>query len=101
MLAAISAKLCVVPVRGSARATRSARINGRPAAGSCSTVPEADGAGRWLVNGADSTQLGGCLDVDLESSAMTSTLPVRRPGLTVGARAAAPAAYVRAVPAWP
>ncbi|HEY3035877.1 MAG TPA: putative glycolipid-binding domain-containing protein [Streptosporangiaceae bacterium] len=80
-----------------AGATRSARINGRSAAGSCSTVLEADGAGRWLVNGEDAPQLDGCLDVDLESSAMTNALPVRRLGLAVAARAAAPAAYVRAV----
>ena len=37
------------------------------------------------------------LDVDLEASAMTNALPVRRIGLPVAARAAAPAAYVRAV----
>jgi uncharacterized protein len=39
--------------------------------------------------------LDGCLDVDLEASAMTNALPVRRIGLPVAAEAAAPAAYVR------
>ena len=78
-----------------AGATHSARITGRSAAGPRSAVLEADGAGRWLVNGEKAPQLDGCLDVDLESSAMTSALPVRRLGLAVGARAAAPAAYVR------
>jgi len=34
-----------------AGATRGARIRGRSAAGFCSTLLEADGAGRWLVNG--------------------------------------------------
>jgi hypothetical protein len=34
--------------------------------------------------------------VDLESSAVTNALPVHRMALPVGARAAAPAAYVRA-----
>jgi hypothetical protein len=41
--------------------------------------------------------LDGCLDVDLEASAVTNALPVRRMGLPVAAAAAAPAAYVRAV----
>jgi len=80
-----------------AGATRSARISGRSAAGSSSTVLEADGAGHWLVDGESAPRLDGCLDVDLESSAMTNALPVRRLGLAVAARAAAPAAYVRAV----
>ena len=78
-------------------ATRSARIRGRSAAGISSTLLEADGQGRWLVNGVPATQLDGCLDVDLESSAMTNALPVRRMGLAPGACAAAPAAYVRAI----
>jgi hypothetical protein len=80
-----------------AGATRSTRISGRSAAGSSSTVLEADGAGHWLVDGESAPRLDGCLDVDLESSAMTNALPVRRLGLAVAARAAAPAAYVRAV----
>jgi hypothetical protein len=78
-------------------ATRGARINGRSAAGPCSTVLEADGAGRWLVDGRAAPELDGCLDIDLESSAMTNALPVRRLGMPAAARAAAPAAYVRAV----
>jgi hypothetical protein len=77
-------------------ATRSARIRGRSRAGCSSRLLEADGAGRWLVDGAGAADLDGCLDVDLESSAMTNALPVRRMSLPVGARAAAPAAYVRA-----
>jgi hypothetical protein len=78
-------------------ATRSARIRGRSAAGFSSALLEADGAGRWLVDGAPAPELDGCLDVDLESSALTNALPVRRMGLAPGERAAAPAAYVRAV----
>jgi hypothetical protein len=77
--------------------TRSARISGRTVSGSHSTVLEIDGQGRWLVDGVAAPRLNGCLDVDLESSAMTNALPVRRLGLAVGARAAAPAAYVRAL----
>ena len=76
--------------------TRGARIRGRSVAGASSAVLEADGAGRWAVNGIPAPHLDGCLDVDLESSALTNALPVRRMCLRPGARAAAPAAYVRA-----
>ncbi|MGI9021770.1 MAG: putative glycolipid-binding domain-containing protein [Acidimicrobiales bacterium] len=75
--------------------TRHARISGRSDAGARSTTVEADGAGRWWVDGAVAPHLDGCLDVDLESSAMTNALPVHRMGLAVGGRASAPAAYVR------
>ena len=78
-------------------ATRSARIRGRSPGGLCSTTLEADGAGHWLVDGEPAAHLDGCLDVDLEASAMTNALPVRRMALPVAAAAAAPAAYVRAV----
>lgn len=78
-------------------ATRSAGIRGRSVAGFTSALLEADGAGRWVVDGVPAPHLDGCLDVDLESSALTNALPVRRMGLAPGARAAAPAAYVRAV----
>jgi uncharacterized protein len=77
--------------------TRSARIRGRSAGRFSSALLEADGAGHWLVDGKPARHLDGCLDVDLEASAMTNALPVRRMGLPVGARKAVPAAYVRAV----
>jgi hypothetical protein len=77
--------------------TRTARIGARTVAGSRETRLESDGYGRWLVNGAPAPDLDGCLDVDLESSAMTNTLPVHRLDLPAGAQAAAPAAYVRAL----
>jgi uncharacterized protein len=80
-----------------AGATRAARIRGRSADGFRSALLEADGAGHWLVDGEAAPGLDGCLDVDLEASAMTNALPVRRLGLPVAAQAAAPAAYVRAV----
>ena len=79
-----------------AGATRRAAIHGRSAAGSCSARLEADGHGHWLVDGRHAPRLDGCLDVDLEASAMTNALPVRRMGLPVAAASAAPAAYVRA-----
>jgi uncharacterized protein len=78
-------------------ATRSALVRARTAAGQGETLLEADGAGHWLVDGDPAPHLDGCLDVDLESSAMTNTLPVHRLDLAPGAPAAAPAAYVRAL----
>jgi hypothetical protein len=41
-------------------------------------------------------ELAGCRDVDLEASAFTNALPVNRLRLELGARAEAPAAWVRA-----
>jgi hypothetical protein len=77
--------------------TRRAQITGRSVSGSRRTLLEADGSGRWRIDGEAASYLDGCLDVDLESSAMTNALPVRRMGLPAGAAAAAPAAYVRAL----
>jgi len=76
--------------------TRSARVTGRSELGARRTRLDADGLGHWQVDGAAAAHLDGCLDVDLESSAMTNTLPVHRMDLGIGARAPAPAAYVRA-----
>lgn len=76
-------------------ATRSAQIHGRSIEGPCSAVLEADGAGHWLINGEPAPHLDGCLDIDLEASAMTNALPVRRMTLPPAAAAVAPAAYVR------
>ena len=77
--------------------TRRAVVTGRSPAGARRTVLEAVADGRWLVDGLPAPDLDGCLDVDLESSAVTNALPVHRLDLGVGRRAAAPAAYVRAV----
>ncbi|WP_329088609.1 putative glycolipid-binding domain-containing protein [Streptosporangium sp. NBC_01469] len=76
--------------------TRSARITGRSASGLRHILLEADGVGHWRVDGTPAPHLDGCLDVDLESSAMTNAFPVHRMGLRVGDRSPAPAAYVRA-----
>lgn len=77
--------------------TRRARVWGRSAAGPRAVTIEADGAGRWRVDGAAAPLLEGCLDLDLESSSLTNAFPVRRLGLAIGGRADAPAAYVRAL----
>ncbi len=77
--------------------TRRALVAGRSGGGSRTVLVEADGGGRWRIDGRVAAHLDGCLDVDLESSAMTNTLPVHRLDLAVGETAQAPAAYVRAL----
>jgi hypothetical protein len=77
--------------------TRRARIEGRTGSGSRQVRLESDGAGHWLVDAAPAAGLDGCLDVDLESSAMTNTLPIHRLDLPIGGQAIAPAAFVRAL----
>ena len=77
--------------------TRAAQVTSRTAAGTRRTELAADGKGGWRVDGEPAPHLAGCLDVDLESSAMTNALPVHRLDLPVGAGASAPAAYVRAL----
>jgi uncharacterized protein len=77
--------------------TRSARVTSRTAAGVRTVALAGDGTGRWTIDGAPAPQLDGCLDVDLESSALTNAFPVHRLRLDVGREASAPAAYVRAL----
>jgi hypothetical protein len=77
--------------------TREARVTARTAAGLRQAGLTADGAGHWHVDGRPAAHLDGCLDIDLESSALTNTLPVHRLAMATGARAETPAAYVRAL----
>jgi uncharacterized protein len=77
-------------------AIRHAHITGRSPLGRHEVRLETDGQGHWQVDGAAAPHLDGCLDVDLESSACTNTLPVHRLRLALGESAEAPAAYVRA-----
>jgi uncharacterized protein len=49
----------------------------------------------WLIDGVTRPDLSECPDVDLESSAVTNSLPVARLGLAVGETARALAAWVR------
>ncbi|MFI6773547.1 putative glycolipid-binding domain-containing protein [Nocardia sp. NPDC050412] len=77
--------------------TRSARITGRTEGVTRTIVIEADGMGHWQIDGVPAPHLRGCLDLDLEASAVTNTFPVHRLSLPIGHAAAAPAAYVRAV----
>jgi uncharacterized protein len=77
--------------------TRAATVSTWTAHGDHETRLEADGAGLWVVNGSPMAALDGCLDVDLEASVCTNTIPVHRLQIDPGVSAEAPAAYVRLV----
>jgi uncharacterized protein len=54
-----------------------------------------DGGGNWSHNGHRLEQVAGCIDVDLEWSPSTNTLPIRRLGLASGETKSVGAAWVR------
>jgi uncharacterized protein len=76
--------------------TRRASVSTRSAHGERSIEIEADGLGSWWADGDELPHVAGCLDLDLESSAFTNAFPVQRMRLAPGARAEAPATYIRA-----
>jgi uncharacterized protein len=76
--------------------TREARVASDTVAGPRETVLISNGDGRWTVDGEAAPHLDGLIDVDIEASACTNTLPVHRLPLPLGAVTEAPAAYVRA-----
>jgi hypothetical protein len=55
----------------------------------------ADGEGNWSHNGERLEQVAGCIDVDLEWSPSTNTLPIRRLELAIGETKSVAAAWVR------
>ena len=75
--------------------TSAARVRCRDANGVREVAIEADGAGGWTVDGVPAPDVEGCLDVDLEASALTNAFPVARLRPAVGEDAQAPAAWVR------
>ena len=77
--------------------TRRALVSVRSPIAVRAIVLESDGDGHWRIDGRRQPYLDGCVDVDLEASAVTNTFPVHRLALGVGGVADAPAAYVRAL----
>ncbi|MDQ6725242.1 MAG: putative glycolipid-binding domain-containing protein [Actinomycetota bacterium] len=77
--------------------TTTAQAWGRSGQGDVAVRLETVGPGRWHVNGRSAPELDGCVDVDLESSACTNTIPVHRLRIGVGQTVEAPAAYVGAL----
>jgi uncharacterized protein len=59
------------------------------------TALETDGAGLWSRDGEPLPGVENCLDVDLEWSPSTNTLPIRRLGLALGETKTVAAAWVR------
>jgi hypothetical protein len=56
---------------------------------------EADGNGHWRsANGDPLPELDGCIDVDINATPFTNTLPIRRLGLTPGASTEITVAYI-------
>ena len=45
---------------------------------------ESDGRGHWRENGKDRPDLQGCIDVDIQATPLTNTLPIRRLDLETG-----------------
>ena len=55
----------------------------------------ADGQGHWVSNDQPLHDLDGCIDIDLEWSPSTNTLPIRRLGLSPGDTKSLAAAWIR------
>jgi hypothetical protein len=77
--------------------TTSARVWARSRSGEREVIVQSVGSGRWTIDGEPAVHLDGCIDIDLESSACTNTLPVHRLALDVGEAGESPAVYVRAL----
>ena len=77
--------------------TRAARVWSDTVAGPRAVTVASDGEGHWTVDGAPAPHLDGLMDVDLEASACTNTLPVHRLPMPVGEVVVASAVYVPAV----
>lgn len=45
---------------------------------------ESDGRGHWQENGKDQPALQGCIDIDIQATPLTNTLPIRRLDLKEG-----------------
>src|SRR2546421_692084 len=58
----------------------------------------ADGEGNWSRDGQRLEQIAGCIDIDLEWSPSTNTLPIRRLRLAPGATKSVTAAWMRCPP---
>lgn len=76
--------------------TRSAQVTGFTRRGDESVFLTRLEGDRWEVDGKHRPELDGCLDVDVESSAVTNTLPVHRLDFVIGKSIEVPAAFVRA-----
>jgi hypothetical protein len=77
--------------------TKAARVSSWSVNGKADVTLDAHESGHWRVNGRSAPEYDGCIDIDLESSACTNTIPVHRLSLGIGQSANVPALYVTAV----
>jgi uncharacterized protein len=56
---------------------------------------ESDGLGSWRMDGRPRPDLQGCIDIDIEATPLTNTLPIRRLALDRGQSAVIHVAYIR------
>jgi hypothetical protein len=56
---------------------------------------ESDGQGAWRADGRKRPDLQGCIDIDIEATPLTNTLPIRRLALDRGRSAVIHVAYIR------
>jgi uncharacterized protein len=77
--------------------TREARVASDTVCGPRETVICSDGEGRWTVDGEPAPQLDGLIDIDIEASACTNTLPMHRLTHPLDEVVEAPAVYVHAL----
>ena len=76
--------------------TLSAEVWGWIGGGHCISVEVArEASGLWRLNGRDCPEVAGCIDIDLNFSPVTNTLPIRRLDLKVGEAAPVRAAWLR------
>jgi hypothetical protein len=54
-----------------------------------------DGSGLWTVDGRPDGSLSGCIDLDIEATPFTNTLPIRRLALASGEAAMIDVAYIQ------
>ena len=55
---------------------------------------ESDGEGHWRMNGESEPGLAGCIDIDIQATPFTNTLPIRRLGLREGEAAEIRVVYI-------
>lgn len=77
--------------------TREVRVTSDTVGGRRSIHLRSDGQGGWTLDGSAAPHLDGLVDVDLEASACTNTLPVHRLTMPLGEAVVASAVYVQAL----
>jgi hypothetical protein len=75
--------------------TRSGRVSGWVGDKPVEIELWVDSARRWFLNGGESPEVAGCIDLDLNFSPSTNLLPIRRLGLAVAGAREVKAAWLR------